>query len=76
MLGSVSQGKKLRHFLLDRVAKFTSLCLEQGQGHLNQGNLILFATQRTWANKKSRSQRATSLLYSYVTECRSVIRTY
>ena len=27
----LEQGKKLQHFLLDRVAKFTSLCLEQGQ---------------------------------------------
>ena len=24
------QGEELQHFLLDRVAKFTSLCLEQG----------------------------------------------
>ena len=29
---SLEQGKKLQHFLLDRVEKFTSLCLEQGQG--------------------------------------------
>ena len=29
---SLEQRKKLQHFLLDRVAKFTSLCLEQGQG--------------------------------------------
>ena len=28
---SLEQGKKLWHFLLDRVAKFTSSCLEQGQ---------------------------------------------
>ena len=28
---SLEQGKKLQHFLSDRVAKFTS-CLEQGQG--------------------------------------------
>ena len=27
----VEQGKKLRHFLPNRVAKFTFLCLEQGQ---------------------------------------------
>ena len=26
---SLEQGKKLQYFLLDRVAKFTSLCLEQ-----------------------------------------------
>ena len=29
---SLEQGKKLQHFLLDRVTKFTYLCLEQGQG--------------------------------------------
>ena len=29
---SLEQGKKLQHFLEDRVEKFTSLCLEQGQG--------------------------------------------
>ena len=29
---SLKQGKKSQHFLLDRVAKFTTLCLEQGQG--------------------------------------------
>ena len=29
---SLEPGKRLQHFLLGRVAKFTSLCLEQGQG--------------------------------------------
>ena len=36
---SFEQGKKLQHFLLDRVAKFTSLCLEQGQGFTESAEL-------------------------------------
>ena len=31
---SLEHGKKLQHFLLDRVAKFTYLWLEQGQGFI------------------------------------------
>ena len=31
---SLKQGKKLHRFLLDRVAKFTSLYLEQVQGFI------------------------------------------
>ena len=31
---SLEQGKKLQHFLLDRVAKFISLFFEQGQGFI------------------------------------------
>ena len=33
-LAQFEQGKKLQHFPLDRVAKFTSLHLEQGQGFI------------------------------------------
>ena len=32
---SLKEGKKLQRFLLDRVAKFTSLYLEQGQGFIS-----------------------------------------
>ena len=31
---SLQQGKKLQHFLLDRVTKFAYVCLEQGQGFI------------------------------------------
>ena len=31
---SFEQGKKSQHFLLDRVAKLSSLCLEEGQGQI------------------------------------------
>ena len=31
---SLEQGKNVQYFLLDRVAKFTPLCLEQGKGFL------------------------------------------
>ena len=36
---SVEQGKKLQHFLLDR-AKFTYLCLEQGQGFIESSDCL------------------------------------
>ena len=35
MIGNSLGGKTLQHFLLDRVAKCTSLCLEQGQGFVD-----------------------------------------
>ena len=44
----LEQGKKLQHILLDRVTKFKSLCLEQGQGHwvgLPRGRMPL---QHSW----------------------------
>ena len=36
---SLEQGKKLQHFLLDRVANFHLLCLEQGQGFVESAKL-------------------------------------
>ena len=35
---SLKQGQKLQHFLLNRAAKFTSLCLEQGQGFVESAD--------------------------------------
>ena len=35
---STEQGKTLQHFLLERVAKFTSLCLEQSQGFVESAD--------------------------------------
>ena len=39
MIVPVLNSKKLQHFLLDRVAKFTSLCLEQVRLSLSRPNL-------------------------------------
>ena len=41
VLSSLEQGHKLEHFVLDRVAKFTSLCLEYGQ-------VFVFSNHRAW----------------------------